>query len=135
MQWYLKALREYADFDGRARRTEYWMFSLFTMLFAFVAITVDLMIMTVAQFPVPVLTIAYYLAMVVPSLAVSVRRLHDTDRSGAWILLNFVPFGGIALLVFFCTEGSPMPNRYGPSPKAIAPPSPPQPQWYGPTYA
>lgn len=57
------------------------------------------------------------LAIIVPSLAVSVRRLHDQDKSGWWLLINLIPFGGIVLLVFFCTDGTRGPNRFGPDPK------------------
>ncbi len=138
MQWYLKVLREYANFEGRARRTEYWMFQLFNVIALFVAMIVDVTIGVAAQFPVPVLTIAYSLATMVPSIAVAIRRLHDTDRSGWWLLLGLVPFGSVVILVFDCMDGTPWPNRYGPNPKAVAPEYRPQysgPSYQGPTYA
>jgi uncharacterized membrane protein YhaH (DUF805 family) len=132
MQWYLKVLREYANFEGRARRTEYWMFQLFNAIAVFVAMIVDVTIGVAVQFPVPVLTIAYSLATMVPAIAVSIRRLHDTDRSGWWLLLSLVPFGSIVILVFDCLDGTPWPNRYGSNPKAVT--APYQPQFSGPTY-
>ena len=138
MQWYLKVLREYANFEGRARRTEYWMFQLFTVIALFVAMIVDVTIGVATQFPVPVLTIAYSLATMVPAIAVAIRRLHDTDRSGWWLLLGLVPFGSIVILVFDCLDSTPWPNRYGPNPKAVAPGYPAQysgPSYQGPTYA
>ena len=122
MEWFTKVVGEYANFEGRARRTEYWMFALFYLLFYVAAVVVDMIIMLATGIPFPALTVVYLLGMIIPALAVTVRRLHDTDRSGWWVLINLVPFGGIVLLVFLCTEGSPMPNQYGPSPKAYASP-------------
>ena len=107
-------LTRYADFSGRARRAEYWWFFLFAVLVALVAAVLDGII------DVPVFSLLTALGLLIPNLAVSVRRLHDTDRSGWWLLLNLVPFGGIVLLVFYCLEGQPHPNRFGPSPKAPA---------------
>lgn len=121
MQWYMKVLREFANFEGRARRTEYWMFVLFNALFTLVCVAIDTVVSVAAQYPLPILTLAYSLAMIVPSIAVVVRRLHDTDKSGWWFLISFVPFGNIVLLVFMCLDGNPMPNAWGPSPKYAAP--------------
>ncbi len=113
MQWFLKAVRQYADFNGRARRTEYWFYILFYILFAIALSFVD------AALTAGVLSTLYALALMVPSLAVLVRRLHDTDRSGWWILIGFVPvIGLLVLLVFACMDSSPGDNRFGPSPKA-----------------
>ncbi len=116
---------QYAGFTGRARRSEYWYFVLFTFLVYVAAAVVD------AVLGIPVFTLLTVLALIVPTLAVSVRRLHDTGRSGWWMLLSLVPFGGIVLLVFACTDGGSAPNEYGPSPKApvagIAPQGPPMP--------
>jgi uncharacterized membrane protein YhaH (DUF805 family) len=107
-------LTRYADFSGRARRAEYWWFFLFAVLVALVAAVLDGII------GASVFSLLTALGLLVPNLAVSVRRLHDTDRSGWWLLLNLVPFGGIVLLVFYCLEGQPHPNRFGPSPKSPA---------------
>ena len=105
-------LTQYATFTGRARRAEYWWFALFSVVVVMVAAIID------AAIGFPLLQLVVSLGLVIPSLAVGVRRLHDTDRSGWWLLLGLVPFGGIVLLVFYCLEGQPAPNRYGPDPKA-----------------
>jgi uncharacterized membrane protein YhaH (DUF805 family) len=105
------ALSQYAVFSGRARRAEYWWFVLFYVIAYVVAAVID------QALGAPVLTLIVALGLLVPSLAVSVRRLHDTDRSGWWLLLGLIPFGGIVVLVFECLDGQPGPNRYGPSPK------------------
>ena len=126
MQWYLKVLKQYADFDGRARRTEFWMFVLFNVLVSIVLGIVDAMIGTatfygsgsMVSFSPGLLGGLYSLAVLIPSIAVTVRRLHDTDRSGWWVLIGLIPFiGSIVLLVFACLEGTRGPNAYGMDPK------------------
>jgi uncharacterized membrane protein YhaH (DUF805 family) len=129
MNWYMEVLRKYADFNGRARRTEYWMFTLFNILIymglgilAFAAIA--LMGRSSSNSAAVLLVVApiwlYGLAVIIPGLAVSVRRLHDTGRSGWFILVAFIPFvGGIILLVFTCMDSQPGPNLYGPNPKGV----------------
>jgi len=126
MQWYLKVLKQYADFTGRARRTEFWMFVLFNFIASIVLNLVDVLIGT-ANFSTTstgfsvtggLLSTIYALAVLVPSLAVSVRRLHDTDKSGWWVLLALIPIvGAIILIVWFASDGTPGANRYGPDPK------------------
>ncbi|MFB4423190.1 DUF805 domain-containing protein [Streptomyces sp. QL37] len=112
MNWYLAVLKNYAGFGGRARRKEYWMFVLFNFIAAVVLSVLGLAIDS--QIPY----IIYLLAVIIPTIAVVVRRLHDTGRSGWWILISFVPLvGGIILLVFMCTEGAREVNEYGPNPK------------------
>lgn len=112
MNWYVQALKKYLDFGGRARRKEYWMFVLFNIL-----ITVILGILA-ALINVPIISVIYSLAIIIPSLAVTVRRLHDIDKSGFWIFIDFVPIiGGIWLLILLCTEGSSVANQYGVDPK------------------
>ncbi|MEU5288131.1 DUF805 domain-containing protein [Streptomyces sp. CA-278952] len=112
MNWYLDVLKNYAGFSGRARRKEYWMFALFNFIIAVVLTVLGLAIDT--QIP-------YYLylaAVLVPSLAVMVRRLHDTGRSGWWFFISFVPLvGAIILLVFLASEGKPETNQHGANPK------------------
>lgn len=126
MRWYMEALRKYADFSGRARRKEYWFFALFNVLVAmvlmFVAAGMSALIgrehNDLVGFVMFVPFSLFWLATLIPSLAVTVRRLHDTGRSGWWWLISFVPFvGGIILLVFTLLEGDPGPNLYGPDPK------------------
>jgi uncharacterized membrane protein YhaH (DUF805 family) len=115
MNWYLDAIRnKYATFDGRARRTEYWMFFLFYFLIALAIGFVEAFIHLGG-----ILSILFVLGMLVPSLAVTVRRLHDTTRSGWWILIALIPaIGTIILLIFMVLDSTPGDNEYGPNPKA-----------------
>lgn len=113
MEWYLKVLKQYVDFQGRARRTEYWMFTLFSFLAAVILGILENIIGLNS-----VLTGLYSLATLLPSLGVGVRRLHDTNRSGWWLLIGLIPLiGGIILIVFMCLDSEPGDNKYGPSPK------------------
>ncbi|MEK3884626.1 DUF805 domain-containing protein [Paenibacillus sp. PL2-23] len=115
MEWYLKVIKNYVGFTGRARRKEYWMFVLFNIIIS-VALSIIEMI---AGMP-SILTWLYSLAIFLPSLAVLVRRLHDTGRSGWWVLIGLIPLVGfIILLVFACMEGE-GDNQYGPDPKQFA---------------
>ena len=104
-------LVHYATFSGRARRSEFWWFALFTVGVYFVAGILDTAI------GITFFSVIALLGLIVPGLAVSVRRLHDTDRSGWWYLISFVPFGGLVMLVFCCLDSTPGENRFGPSPK------------------
>jgi uncharacterized membrane protein YhaH (DUF805 family) len=122
-------LAKYADFNGRARRSEYWYWTLAVVIVAVVIIAIRSAAPGLGQ----VLNILFALAVIVPSLAVGVRRLHDTGRSGWWILIDLVPIvGAIVLIVFFVQDSAPGANEYGPSPKgdaapggSVAPPPPP----------
>jgi len=115
MEWYLRVVKDnYANFGGRARRKEYWMFVLFNMLFVFAALVVDYILGTF-----PLLYVLYILGIILPSIAVTVRRLHDVGKSGWWYFIVLIPIiGAIWLLVLLCTDGTPGANSYGPSPKA-----------------
>ncbi len=126
MRWMMMPLRRYAEFSGRSRRREFWMWVLFQILLyaAFVAAfaaTIELMDNRdewTVIIPLSLLYALLLLGFVVPALAVTVRRLHDTDRSGFNLLWNFVPFvGAIVLLIFYLSGGTRGPNRYGPDPK------------------
>lgn len=119
MNWYLKVLKQYADFNGRARRKEYWMYVLFNFLTLIVAMILDSILGTnFSPLPYGAVYAIVALGTLIPSLAVGVRRLHDTNRSGAWIFIALVPIiGGIWLLVLLCTEGTAGENKYGPDPK------------------
>jgi uncharacterized membrane protein YhaH (DUF805 family) len=122
MNWYLAVLNKYAVFQGRARRREYWMFTLINLLIVTGLSFVDMVTgwYSLAG-EVGMLSGLYSVAVLIPSLAVSVRRLHDTDRSGWWVLLCFLPIVGvIVLLVFFVLEGTPGSNRFGEDPKQPA---------------
>src|SRR3954447_9172658 len=120
MSWYLEVLKKYAVFSGRARRKEYWMFFLINLIISVVLIAIDNLIGTFrAQAGVGLLQGIYSLAVLIPSLAVTVRRLHDTGRTGWWILIGLIPvIGGIVLLIFMVLDSEPGANQYGPSPKA-----------------
>ena len=119
MNWYLEVLKKYAVFDGRARRKEYWFFYLFYFIFAIVLMTIDGMTGTSnEETGIGVLSSIYILAMIIPGLAVAVRRLHDTDRSGWWIFISLIPLiGGIWFLVLMVLDGTAGQNQYGPDPK------------------
>jgi uncharacterized membrane protein YhaH (DUF805 family) len=123
-------LRKYAEFEGRARRSEYWLFTLFQVLVGFGLFVVMAMVGGFADlnsggggvlagviFLVFAICAIFGLAMFIPSLAVSIRRLHDSDKSGAWLLLSFVPLGGVVVFIFTLLDGTPGPNRFGPDPK------------------
>lgn len=118
MSWYLKVLRNYAVFSGRARRKEYWMFVLFNVIFGGVAVVIDNAIGSGE--PSGVVSGLYSLAVVIPSIAVTVRRLHDVGKSGWWILIAIVPLiGSIWLLVLLASDSEPGENQYGPNPKGV----------------
>ncbi|MBO7747620.1 DUF805 domain-containing protein [Paenibacillus sp. MWE-103] len=113
MEWYLKVLQNYVGFTGRARRKEYWMFVLFNILVSIALAVVDGLLGSGR-----LLSGLYSLAVLLPTLAVTVRRLHDTGRSGWWYFIILIPFvGAIVLLVFVCLDGEPNDNQYGPNPK------------------
>jgi uncharacterized membrane protein YhaH (DUF805 family) len=122
MNWYLEVLKKYAVFHGRARRKEYWYFILLSSIISTVLTIVDSVTGTFnSASEVGLLGGIYLLATLVPSLAVTVRRLHDTNRSGWWILLGLVPVVGvIILIVFLALDGSPQDNDYGTNPQLAA---------------
>jgi uncharacterized membrane protein YhaH (DUF805 family) len=120
MGWYLEALKKYAVFGGRSRRKEYWYFVLFSLVVSLVLSAIDALLGTFSSSTnVGLLSGIYGLAIIIPSIAVSVRRLHDIDRTGWWVLISLVPvIGAIVLLVFAVLNGTPGENRFGPNPKA-----------------
>jgi uncharacterized membrane protein YhaH (DUF805 family) len=125
MEWFLMAWNRAADFDGRSRRKEYWMFTLFNCL---VCIALMIPYMAFARTGIGtfclILLFAYELASTVPTWSCSVRRLHDIGKSGWWLLIYLIPLVGLILIVFFALDGEPGNNEYGPNPK-----SPQQPAW------
>ena len=112
MEWYLKVMKEnYANFSGRARRKEYWMFTLIQMV-----VLIGVMILDTVFGTSPVVYIIAVLAHIIPGIAVSVRRLHDVGKSGWMVLISLIPFvGAIVLIVFLCMAGEQSDNDYGPS--------------------
>ena len=119
MNWYLEVLKKYAVFSGRARRKEYWYFSLFNIIFIILLTTIDYVVGTVnKEIGIGLLESIYALGVLIPGLAVSFRRLHDTDRSAWWLFISLIPLiGGIVLLVFLVQDSTPGANKYGPNPK------------------
>lgn len=117
MNWYLKVLKQYADFEGRARRKEYWMFTLFNVLIMYALIIAG----GAAESSVLMaLGGVYALGTIVPSLAVGVRRMHDIGKSGWHILIGLIPLiGGIWLLVLNCTDSETGTNQWGANPKVV----------------
>jgi uncharacterized membrane protein YhaH (DUF805 family) len=119
MNWYVKVLKEYVTFSGRARRKEYWMYTLFSIIFFIVAMTLDSLLgLNFAPLPYGYIYALYALATFLPGLAVSVRRLHDVGKSGWFLFIALIPIiGGIWLLVLMCTAGASGDNEYGADPK------------------
>ncbi len=124
MDWMTLPLKRYAEFTGRSRRKEYWMFLLFI-----IAVSVGIGIVeailglsaTIGDAYGPI-SLLFMLAIFIPSLAVQVRRFHDQGKSGWFVLLNFIPLlGSLIVLVFMCLDGTDGPNEYGPDPKASSP--------------
>lgn len=137
MKWFIKCLKNYATFKGRARRTEFWMFTLFYTIILFV-----FGLLSGLTEPEPyyseftymretagpsllsaffsTLATIFFIGTFLPTLAVSVRRLHDTGKTGWWVLINLIPYiGGIVLLVFLVSDSDEQENQYGPNPKAM----------------
>ena len=107
MEWYLKVLKQYTDFNGRARRKEYWMFVLFNSIISVILNMIE-----------PTVYLIYVLAILVPSIAVLVRRLHDVRKSGWFMFIALIPIiGSIWLLILACTDGDSADNEYGSNPK------------------
>ncbi|MDP2991136.1 MAG: DUF805 domain-containing protein [Kiritimatiellota bacterium] len=122
MNWYLAALKKYAEFSGRARRKEYWMFVLFNLIFSIVLSLLDQLFGTVSKdIGLGVCSGLYALAVLLPGLALSVRRLHDIGKRGWWLLIALIPhFGGIWLIVLLATASQQNTNQWGLNPKAGA---------------
>lgn len=119
MEWFLKAVKSFS-FDGRARRKEYWMFTLITVTISIVLSILDRVLGTVSgSATLGLLGTVFMLAILIQGLAVSARRLHDTGRSGWWLLICVIPFvGAFFLITLMALEGRQGENPYGPDPKA-----------------
>jgi len=134
MEWMLMPYRRYADFKGRSRRKEYWMFVLFTIIVGVVLGGITMAGLPLSSMSDPALAETasigplgylgmillglFWLASIIPSFAVTVRRFHDQDKTGWFVLMSFIPYiGGLIILVFMLLKGTEGPNRYGPDPK------------------
>ncbi len=112
MEFFLDAMRKYAQFTGRATRQQYWMFVLIYMVIYIVLAVID------AVLGLGFLSVIYSLVLLVPSLSAGARRLHDTGRSGWWQLIYLVPLIGLIVMIVFLVQDSHPDNQYGPNPKA-----------------
>ena len=123
MKWYVEVLKKYAVFSGRASRKEFWYFVLLNILAYYLLWIVDVVIGwpdSREEGYIGVLGSIFTVAILIPTVAVSVRRLHDTNRSGWWFLLGLIPLIGIIFLVFMVQDSQSGENQYGPNPKATA---------------
>ena len=121
MNWYVDVLRKYAVFSGRARRKEYWFFVLFNLLIVAGLTLVDMFVGTYDPIrEVGLLSGLYGIGVILPSVAVGARRLHDSGRTAWWLLIGLVPvIGAIVLLIFFVLDSQIGDNEYGPNPKGV----------------
>ncbi|GGP24644.1 DUF805 domain-containing protein [Silvimonas amylolytica] len=135
MNWYVAVLQNYTGFTGRARRKEFWMFALCNLIINLILRVADhlfgFFILT-PEGSIGILGTIYGLAVLIPSLAVAVRRLHDGDHTGWWLFMVLLPIvGSIILLVFMLQQSSPGTNRFGPSPRLdFDEPEPPIPPFH-----
>jgi uncharacterized membrane protein YhaH (DUF805 family) len=143
MDWYKLVWKKYAEFEGRSRRKEYWMFTLFNSVIIFGVMMISAVLSAIlgiaagsgdpshrAVISVVIsvimmgICVLYCLAIMIPSLACAVRRLHDTGKSGWLLLIGLIPLGGLVVLIFMMLDSNPGPNMYGPNPKeAVLPPA------------
>jgi len=115
MNWYISVWKKYAVFSGRATRSEYWYFVLINMAISIILVSIDKNIADGG-----ILYTIYSIAIIIPSVAVAARRLHDTDRTGWWQLILFIPIiGFIVLIIFLVQDSKPYENKYGPNPKGL----------------
>ncbi len=120
MNYYTDVLKKYAVFSGRATRKEYWMFVLFNFIISIIIGIVGSLSSLVIRVDLSILSFLYLLAIIIPSIAVGVRRLHDTDHSGWWMFISLIPLvGTIILLVFLVTDSDAGENKYGQNPKGV----------------
>ncbi|MFI3239485.1 MAG: DUF805 domain-containing protein [Bacteroidales bacterium] len=119
MKWFLKCMKNYANFNGRARRKEYWMFILVYAILTILLLSLDEMLFGSIELATPISSL-FALALLIPSLSVGVRRLHDIDKTGWWYLLYLIPIiGWIWLIILHIIDGTKGANKYGDDPKTI----------------
>jgi len=117
MKWYLHGIRNYANFEGRSSRTEYWMFGLFNLMFALFFFCLDLSFeINFDGHLIGPFYIIYLLFSFIPGLAVAVRRLHDVGKSGSYLFLALIPLVGLYIIALYCTKGEDEENDYGDKP-------------------
>ena len=115
MHWYIDVIRRYTDFDGRADRPEFWWFGLINLIISLLVWGIG--VGAFGFLTGELLAVLYGLSTLLPVLGVDIRRLHDTNRSGWWMLIALIPIiGGIILIVFFASAGTQESNRFGPQP-------------------
>ena len=121
MNWYLKCCKQYADFSGRARRKEYWIFSLINNIIIFFLYILQIVTIESTLWLIfPIILFLYAMAVFLPGLAVNIRRLHDIGKSGWWYLIYLIPIiGAIWLTVLMCLDSEPGENQWGENPKEI----------------
>ena len=115
MKWFLLPFKKYADFSGRSRRKEYWMFYLFNIIIFFV-LYLMIVLDKAKEFDISLFYV-YGILIIIPFIAVTVRRLHDVGKSGWFALICLIPLGGIWIFILLCTDSNPDENEYGPNPK------------------
>ena len=116
MNYFIYCLKNYFNFSGRATRSEFWYFMLFVLLFGIVITLIEVIMGT---YDSGILSLIYNLALLFPTLAVSTRRLHDTNRSAWWLLISLIPIIGLIVLTVFYCQDSKEDNKYGVNPKKI----------------
>jgi len=125
MKYYINGIKNYALFSGRASRQEFWMFFLFNLMFAVLAMILDHIFGTTftiygTSLPYGYIYLFYWLFVLIPGLAIQTRRLHDVGKSGWFLFICLIPIaGGIWLLVLLCTDSTYGINKYGPNPKGL----------------
>ncbi len=116
IDYYIRAFQKYGQFSGRATRSEYWWFYLITFAVSILASILD----TIFNIPLGLISVIYFFVSLIPTISIQIRRLHDVDKSGWYILLNFVIIiGWIWLLILNILDSTPGDNKYGPNPKKI----------------
>ena len=119
MNYYISVIKKYAEFSGRSRRAEYWYFVLIGTIISY-ALSFGVSF-TIGEAASIIVSVLYSLALLLPSLAVAVRRLHDIGKSGWWIFISLVPvIGAIWLIILLASDSNPESNIYGPNPKIVA---------------
>ncbi len=118
MEWYISVIKKYVTFEGRARRKEYWIFFLFNLIFSIAASILDRLFHTMSAQGTGLISSLYSLFVLLPGIAVAIRRLHDISKSGWYILIGLIPIiGWIWCIILLATDSDPGANKYGPNPK------------------